>query len=194
MIKNSDMGPRLTVPISDDEKQLAKQAKDEFKVVLKELKDAIDVVLDLRDAILEQRPSKEELKNKYKGRLLRYKKRITDTFNIFLNHLKNNLSIIAKINDPDISRLREILISEISELSDGVEALLDLLEDADKENFTQTLEQLCSQLEKREVSISDAIGNQLFGKLDHDILGKFRVSEFKFNIKKRSRLLLFYMR
>jgi hypothetical protein len=190
MFKASDLGPRLTVQISPEEKQLAKNAKIEFKAVLKELKDVIGTILDLRDSINDQHPSKEDLDNKYKGRLLRYKRKIVKSFNIFLKHLQTNMGNLAKINDPDMIRLREILVAEVSELTDGVEKVLDLLDDAGKDNFTQTLQQITAQLEKRQGSINDAIGNQLFNKLDHDLLGVMRIGQLKFNIQKRSRLML----
>lgn len=190
MFKIADLGPRLTVTITPEEKQLAKDSKAEFKAVLKELKAAIEIVLDLRDSILEQRPSKEDLSKKYKGRLLRYKRKIVKAFNIFLHHLQTNLGNLAKINDPDMIRLREILAAEVSELRDGVEAVLDLLHDAGKDNFTQLLEQLTAQLEKRQHSIGDAVANQLFNHLDHDLLGRMRISELRFRTQKRSRLLL----
>ena len=188
--KIADLGPRLTVVITPEEKELAKNSKAEFKMVLKELKAAIGVILDLRDSILEQRPSKEDLSNKYRGRLLRYKRKITDSFNIFLQHLQTNLGNLAKINDPDMIRLREILVAEVSELTDGIEAILDLIHDVGKDNFTQMLEQLTAQNQKRQHSISDAVANQLFNHLDHDLLGRMRLSQLRFNIQKRSRLML----
>ena len=190
MFIRADLGPRLTVSITPEEKQLAKDAKTEFKAVLKELKEVIETILDLRDSINDQHPSKEDLENKYKGRLLRYKRKIVQSFNVFLKHLQTNMGNLAKINDPDMVRLREILVAEVSELTDGVEKVLDLLDNAGKDNFTQTLQQITAQLEKRQGSINDAIGNQLFNKLDHDLLGLLRVSKLRFNIQKRSRLLL----
>jgi hypothetical protein len=194
MFIRADLGPRLTVSITPEEKQLAKDAKTEFKAVLKELKDVIETILDLRDSINDQHPSKEDLENKYKGRLLRYKRKIVQSFNVFLKHLQTNMGNLAKINDPDMVRLREILVAEVSELTDGVEKVLDLLDNAGKDNFTQTLQQITAQLEKRQGSINDAIGNQLFNKLDHDLLGLLRVSKLRFNIQKRSRLMLMLVR
>jgi uncharacterized protein YlxP (DUF503 family) len=186
----ADLGPRLTVQISEQEKQLAKNAKIEFKAVLKELKEAIEVIIDLKDSITSQHPSKEDLANKYKGRLLRYKRKIVTNFNTFLKHLQTSMISLAKINDPDIARLREILAAEVSELRDGVEAVLDLMDDVDKNDFTQTLEQLAAQIEKRRHSIGDAIGNQLFNKIDHDLLGIMRISQLRFRTQKRARLML----
>ena len=194
MIKHSETGPRLMVNITDQEKATAKDSKREFKAVLKELRVALRVISELKSSILEQHPSKDDLKTKYRGRLLRYKKRIVESFNVFLSHLKQNLGTLSLINDPDTQRLREVLGAEVSELSDGVEAILDLLQDSDKDNFTQKLDQLTTQLEKRERSINDAIGNQLFNHIDHDMLGKMRISQLQFNIHKRSRLLLQAMR
>lgn len=189
MLKISEMSPRLTVNITDEERNTAKVAKKQFKASLKDLKAAIKVILDLRDSILQQHPSKEQLNAQYKGRLLRYKRKITDAFNVFLDGLQDNLRLLGKIGDPDMIRLREILVAEISELSDGIESFLDLLGETDRDNFTQTLEQLVAQLEKREASINDVISNQLFNHLDHDLLGRLRISDLKLNIQKRSRLL-----
>jgi valyl-tRNA synthetase len=194
MNKLSTSGPRLVVQITPEEKQIARQSKAEFKAVLKELKKAIDVISSLKNAITEQHPSKDDLKTKYAGRLLRYKKRITEAFNVFLTHLQKNLQMLGGINDPDMSRLREVLVSEVSEVTDGVEAILDLLHDVDKDDFTKRLEELTGQLEKRRESIDDAISNQLFNHIDQDLLGKMRISNLRFNLKKRARLLLLALR
>jgi hypothetical protein len=190
MLKTSEVGPRLTVRITPQEKALAKKAKAEFKASLKELKEAVGVILDLRDSIVSQHPSKEELKSKYKGRMLRYKAKIVQSFNVFLLHLQKNLELLGQISDPDMSRLREILVSEVGELSDGVEAILDLLHEAEKDDFTKNLEHIAGQLEKRKISIYDTIESQLFNHIDHDLLGRMRISELRVGIQKRSRLLL----
>lgn len=190
MKKISNQKTMLTLQITEEEKAIAKQSKIEFKLVLKELKDAIKIVLELRDSILEQRPSKENLNTQYRGRLLRYNRKIINAFNIFLKHLKVSLNLLGKINDPDINRLREILVSEISELTDGIEYVSNLLKEPIKEDFTKNIQAISAQLEKREHSINDAIGNQLFNHIDHDLLGMMRISQIKFNIKKRSRLII----
>ena len=190
MNKNSDTGPKLTLEITEEEKRIAKESKEQFKEVLKELKGAVKTVLDLRSAITEQHPTKEDLNNKYRGRLLRYRRKIISEFNTFLKHLQSNMINLQKIDDPDMSRLREILVAEVSELTDGIDLLLDLLKEPIKDDFTQTLETICGQLEKRLSSIDDAIGNQLFNHIDHDILDLRRIGKIRFNIKKRSRLII----
>lgn len=184
--KTAESGPRLTVKISDEEKQIAKQAKAEFKLVLKELKIAVELVTDLRDSIVDQNPSKDELNNVYRGRILRYRKKIVDKFNAFLIHLQSNISLMSNINDPDMYRLREILVAEVGELIDGTEVLLELLHDPIRNNFIQSLEQIVWQIEKRKYSIEDAIANQLFNHLDHDLLGRIRISTLSNRTTERS--------
>ena len=68
---HAEQGPRLTMEVSERERAIAKAAKKEFKEILKALDKALNVIYDLRDAIVKQRPSQEELENKYRGRLLR---------------------------------------------------------------------------------------------------------------------------
>jgi len=182
-------GPKMTVEISDRELQSAKRIKKEFKAAIKELDEAVKSVFDLRDAILEQRPSKEILKLKYKGRLLRYRRKIRDVTNKFLMSVKSLLEQLKEILDPEMLSLRDVIISEVNELSDGIEALLEVLGEADREGFTDTIEKISKQLEKRQKSISEVIEDQLFGHIDHDILGRRKISELQFNIRKRSRLL-----
>lgn len=179
----------MSVDITPKERSIAKEVKAEFKISMKELEKAINTVLDLRDALVEERPSKDILKNKYRGRLVRYRTKIRDAFNVFLTHFRDTLQMMEEISDPEMERLREILVAEIGELSDGVEAILDLLKESDRETFTQTLEGIAAQLEKRQKSISDVIDSQLFNHIEHDILGKMKVSELQFNIKRRARVL-----
>jgi len=189
MRTNVATGPRMTLVVTDAERAIAKIVKDDFKKILKKLDKAIRTVTDLRDAIVEQRPEKDELKNKYLGRLLRYRRKIRDTFNDFLSSTKISLEKLAKISDPDMIKLREIIIAEIGELSDGVEAILDLLNEVEREGFTKTLEQLAAQLEKRQKSIIDVVDSQLFNHIDHDILGRMKISELQFRIRRRARIL-----
>ncbi|KKK87636.1 hypothetical protein LCGC14_2751250, partial [marine sediment metagenome] len=152
-LSNAETGPRMTLVVSDAEQAVAKTVKEEFKKILRKLDKAIKTVTDLRDAIVEQRPDKDELKNKYLGRLLRYRRKVRDMFNDFLSDMKVSLEKLSKISDPDMVKLREIIIAEVGELSDGAEAILDLLDEVDREGFTKTLEQLAVQMEKRQRSI-----------------------------------------
>lgn len=188
-ISKADVGPRMNLKITPKEIEAAKKAKAEFKVIIKELSKAVKVVVALRDAIVEERPSKDDLKNTYRGRLVRYRKKIRDAFNVFLSHTKSALEILVAISDPEMERLREILTAEIGELSDGVEALLDLLDEVEREGFTKALEGLVAQMEKRNQSIAEVIDSQLFNHIDQDILGKVKISELRFNIRRRARIL-----
>jgi hypothetical protein len=190
MIKiHADQGPRLTMEVSERERSLAKAAKKEFKDILRDLDNALDIIYDLRDAIVQQRPSKEDLKNTYRGRLLRYRRKITEVFNKLLVRFKNAIQLLDDITDPDMANLKKIMTAEFDELSDGVENVLSLLDDADKEGFTQELERLCTQMQTRSKSINEVIDNRLFNHINNDILGKLKVSEFKTRIIKRARLL-----
>jgi len=186
---HADQGPRLTMQVSERERSLAKTAKEEFKEILKDLDSALEVIYDLRDAIVEQRPSKEDLRNVYRGRLLRYRKKITKVFNELLIRFKNAIQSLSDITDPDMANLKKVMVSEFDELSDGVESVLNLLDDADREGFTKELERLCTQMQRRGSSINEIIDNRLFSHIDSDILGKLKVSEIKTRIIKRTRML-----
>ena len=186
---HADQGPRLTIEVSERERSLAKAAKKEFKEILKDLDDALKIVYDLRDAIVEQHPSKEDLQNTYRGRLLRYRRKITDVFNKLLVRLKKAVQSLNDITDPDMANLKKIMVTEFDELSDGIEGVLVLLNEPTREGFTKELERLCTQLKRRATSISEVIDNRLFNHIDSDILGKLKVSEWRGRIIARTRLL-----
>jgi len=185
----ADSGPKMTLVVTETERAIAKEVKIEFKDIIKKLDKSIKAVIELRSALIEKHPTKEELKTKYRGRLLRYRRKIQDVFNKFLISTKSALEKVVDISDPDMIRLRGILVAEVGELSDGAEAILDLLKEPDKDGFTKVLEQICAQLEKRQKSIKDVIDGQLFGHIDHDILGKMKISELRFKIRRRARIL-----
>lgn len=185
----AENGTKETLEITEEERSIAIQIKEDFKVILKKLDAAVKVVLTLRDALVEQRPSKIDLQKKYRGRLLRYKKKILNVFNEFLSSTKLALEKLAKISDPDMIRLREIIVAEVGEMSDGAEAVIDLLGETDRDGFSQTMEQITTQIEKRQRSINDVIDSQLFSHIDHDILGRMKISEMRFRIKRRARLI-----
>jgi hypothetical protein len=185
----AENGTQSTLDITEEERAVASQVKEDFKIILKKLDAAVKVVITLRDALVEQRPSKDDLQKKYRGRLLRYKKKILNVFNEFLSATKLALEKLSKINDPDMARLREIIVAEVSEMSDGAEAVLDLLGETDRDGFSQTMEQITTQIEKRQRSINDVIDSQLFSHIDHDILGRMKISEMRFRIKRRARLI-----
>jgi len=186
---HADQGPRLTMQVSERERSLAKTAKKEFKAILEDLDNALKVIYDLRDAIVQQRPSKEDLESQYRGRLLRYRKKITNVFNKLLMRFKNAVQSLNDITDPDMANLKKIMVSEFDELSDGVESVLKLLDEPGREGFTKELERLCTQMQRRSTSISEIIDNRLFSHIDSDILGKLKVSELKTRILKRTRIL-----
>jgi len=186
---HADQGPRLTMEVSERERALAKAAKKEFKSILKDLDKALDVIYDLRDAIVKERPSQDDLQNTYRGRLLRYRRNITEVFNKLLIRFKNAIQSLGDITDPDMANLKKIMVAEFDELSDNVEAVLSLLDDTAKDGFTKELERLATQLQRRSSSINEIIDNRLFNHIDSDILGKMKVSELKTRIIKRTRTL-----
>ena len=175
--------------VSDTERMVAKELKQEFKVILKKLDNALDSIIDLKEAIVKQRPTQEELKNKYMGRLLRYRRKIRSLFNDFLQSTKLSLEKMAKISDPETIRLREIIIAQVEEMSDGAESVLDLLDEVQRDGFTASLEGIVSQMQKRQLSIIDVIDDRLFNHLDHDILGRMKISELRLKINKRKRIM-----
>ena len=81
-------GPQLTMDVSERERALAKVAKKEFKEILKYLERALNIIYDLRDAIVKLSPSQDDLGGKYKGRLLRYRRKIAEIFNNLLERYK----------------------------------------------------------------------------------------------------------
>lgn len=191
MTKKIAATPRFTTEITETEKRRAKQVKKLFKGILRQMDKSLQTIYDLRDAVVQDRPSKDDLKNKYFGRFLRYRRVITTAFNGLLNNLKVALTALAPINDPEMVKLRGLIVAEFDELSDGVENFLALLGDPDKEGWTKGVERIVAALEKRQQSIRNSIDNQLFGHLENDILGKLKISEVSLRARmiKRTRLL-----
>jgi hypothetical protein len=181
--------PRFTVEITEQEKNRAVEIKKQFKQILREMDKSLQIVYDLRDAIVQDRPSKEDLKSRYAGRMLRYRRVIVKAFNSLLTHLRIVLNNFSLVIDPEMLKLRGIIVAEFDELSDGIESLLALLGDVDREGFTKSLENITAQLERRQRSIKNSIDDQLFGHLENDILGKMKISSLKARIIKRTRLL-----
>jgi hypothetical protein len=106
MLKNAKtQGPVTTLVITDEERKIAAKIKDDFKAILKTLDQSVKITTDLKAAVLEQHPSKEDLKNKYSGRFLRYRRKITSAFNGFLSEVKGALNELTKISDPEMIRL-----------------------------------------------------------------------------------------
>jgi len=189
MITKIAATPRFTVQITDSEKKRAVEIKKQFKEVLREMDKSLQTVYDLRDAIVQDRPSKDDLKTKYVGRMLRYRRVIVKAFDSLLNNLQTVLNNFSLIIDPEMMKLRGIIVAEFDELSDGVESLLALLGDIDREGFTKSLERLAEQLQKRQRSIRNSIDDQLFGHLENNILGKMKISSLQARIIKRTRLM-----
>jgi len=188
-ISKADVGPRMNLDITDRERESAKSVKERFSKSLDKLDTAVHTVTDIRDAIVSQRPSKKDLQKKYRGRLLRYRRKIKNSFNDLVIDVKKNLEGLSEISDPEMIRLREIIIAEVGEIADGAEAVMDALKDSERDSFTQTLEQLTAQIEKRQKSIKDVVDNQLANHIEHDILGKMKLSELRFKIKRRARVV-----
>lgn len=182
-------GPLMFVKITPEETEIAKKIKEEFKVSLDKLKDAFNILKSFKDALTDEHPSKEDLENKYKGRFLRYSRKIRQSFNDFLLPTKSILNMVDKITDPNMERIRSVVIAEISEMSEGIDMVLDLLKDPAQKDFTSTIEELFAQIEKRKVNIHEAVEHQLFGHIDQNILGKLKISSIIFDIKRRKRII-----
>ena len=157
--------------ITPEEMLIAKKSKKELKESIKELESAVKLITKFKDAIITQKPDKATLKNQYSGRLLRFKRKIFETLNIFLKHINAILILMNKITDPDMDRLKNVLLAEINELSDGTE------------NFSTSVEQLTAQIQKRLHSISEVVDNQIYHHIDTDILGRSRIGSVKISIR-----------
>lgn len=186
---HAEQSPKFTTDVPDGEKAIAKQVKKDFKDLLDSLDDALKLIYDFKDAVLEEHPSKEDLNNSYKGRVIRYKRKLVEAFNGVLEGLKKTVNSLQGIMDPEMLNLRALIMAEFDELSDGVEGVLDLFKDMNSDGFTKELERLCTQLKSRKTSISGIIDNQLMSHLENDILGKMKISSMQARIIKRTRLM-----
>lgn len=176
----------MTVPISDAEKSIAIKVKDSFGVALNDLLTAVDIVTDLRDAVVSEQPTPDDINKKYKLLFKKYKHDIIEGFNSALIKVKSALELLSEIIDPDMMRLREIIITEVGELSDGAEKIMDTLDESEKDDFIKKIEYIATQMEKRERSVIEVIETQLFGHIDHDILGRMKISDIRIRIMKRA--------
>jgi hypothetical protein len=182
-------GPKSSLQITELERSTALEVKEQVKDVVKKLDAAVKTITSLKDAVISQRPSKDDLSNKYRGKLLRHRRKITAVFNEFLLSIKDTIEQLSAITDPEMMRLKQILVAEIGELSDGAEAIMNLLQEPGKDGFSDSLERITAQVEKRSKSIRDVIDAQLIGHIDQDILGKLKISAIRFRIMRTARII-----
>lgn len=187
--KIADTSHRFVIEVSEREKQTAKEVKVAFKELLNKLEDSLALLYDFKDSVVKERPSQDDLKNKYNGRILRYKRKIVLFFNDLLYTLKAIIEKLSGIMDPEMRQLRSLIMAEFDELSDGVEGFIDALKNPGKDDFTKNIERIITQLKRRKTSIGEVIDHQMMGHLENDILGKMKVSSLKARMIKRSRLV-----
>lgn len=188
-IHRADRGPKLTIEVTEQERSAAKAAKKQFKKLLKQLDDALDLIFDFKASVVKEHPDQDSLHKTYRGRILRYRRKVQNTFNELLMSIQEHIKGLSSIMDSEMGNLRKLVLSEFDEISDLVESFLETLGETGREGFTQKLEKICTQLEQRKRSINDIIDEQLFNHLDTDILGRTKISSIKANIHKRIRLL-----
>ena len=181
-------GPQNNLKITEMELSAAREVKEQTKDVLKKMDTALKSVTDLKDQITKQRPSQKDLVNG-RAKLLRAGRKITVSFNAFALLVKDMIEKLAAISDPDMMRLKEILVAEVEEFAAGVAAVLDLLEEPGREGFTDSLERITAQIEKRSRNIAEVVNSQLLGHINNDILGKLKISELRFSIRRTARIL-----
>lgn len=189
MLKKQANGPLMTVKITPEETEIAKKIKISFKQSLDLLEIALNDLKNFKDALTQDHPSKEDLESKYKGRLLRYRRKIQENFNSFLIPTKSILNMLDKITDPSMERVRGVIIAEISEMSEATNKLLSILKDPSQNDFTSNIEELFEQINKRKDNIDEAVEHQLFGHIDQNILGKLKISSLVLEIRKRKRII-----
>ena len=189
MLKKSDDSPQVSLNITSHERAVAKQVKKEFKHFLRLLDDSIEIIMDFRDVLSEEKPSKDSLNNKYNSKILKFRFKIRDVFNILLISAKKSIELLLEIADPDIIRIRDVIFAELGELSSAIEAILDILSNRKKDDFVSKIEEICANLEKREVSIKEVIDTQLFSHVNQNILGRMKISGIKERMVKRAKAL-----
>lgn len=185
----AQQGPQLRLDVSDKEREAAKNVKKGFKTLLKDFDASLSILFDLREALVDGHPSKDDLEGKFRGRFLRYRSKIVKSFNALLEQLKLLLESMGAIMDPEMAKLRNLIMSEFDEASDGVESMLSLLKEPGRKEFTKSIERICTQMQQRRTSIGDVIESQLFNHLEHDILGKLKISSLTTRVMTRTRLL-----
>lgn len=166
--------PVYSVNITEDEKKQAATTRDNFKHLLKFMEDAFEHLYILDNALEGIGDTKNFISL---GKLFsQYKRKTQKLFNVFIKHLEQALiELNNTISDSEMERIRDVIVSEVREIRDGVLDLLDLLDNPEDKTFIQDFRSTVERVGRRADSLREVITDQLFSHIDHDIMGQIRL-------------------
>ena len=181
MYKQSE--PIFVLEISNDERKQAEKVRKEFKKLELLLGGAFDSLGRLVGAMqgLQHNERMVELKPLF----IKYKHKIQDLFNEFLDQLQSSLEDMqTMISDSETIKIRDTIVGEIREIRDGALELINLLNRPEDANFLKEFQETFVRLRAREKALREILSDQLTGHIDRDILGKIKLGKSRLRLSK----------
>lgn len=166
--------PIYSVDINESEQKQAQITRDAFEKLTERLTEAFEKLKIVREMLGQFKDSSHFVH--IKDLFVRYKHRITDLFNDFLNHLQISLQEMNKmLSDNEMENIKDTIVGEAREIRDGVEELSQLLDTPDAPDFINDFGNCYDRLEQRTDSLNEIITDHLFSHIDYDILGRIKL-------------------
>lgn len=177
--------PVFVLDINDDERKQAEKVRDEFKKLEMLLGDAFDSLGRLVSAMQGMQHSDKIIE--LKPLFVKYKHRVQDLFNSFLDQLQTCLEQMNNmISDSETIKIRDTIIGEVREIRDGALGLIKFLGHPENPNFIKEFQETFVRLDAREKSLKEIISDQLASHINRDILGKIKLGKSKIRLSKGS--------
>lgn len=168
-------GPAFNIPVSEEEKALAKQVRDSLSLVLKK-QDKFFKYLDVFFGNLEKLKSTTGLA-KISPIIKQYEHKMKKIFNSYINEFSKSLSAYQKSfsDDSEMDEIRDLIIENVRNMRKSVIELLLLMKDVSEENFPSEALKVYNDLKNVKDKLENLIRDEWFGKIDYDILGQIRL-------------------
>lgn len=166
--------PIYSIRISPAEMEQAKAVRAALKNVMHSLDGTTDSLQAFSSILGEIRDSSDL--GRLRRELVEYKHRIQADINSFLTLVEASLGEWNKmISDGNLESMRKAYIEEVRKIRDSAGELLEKFRKPMEPNFLQDVPQDVNNIVSAKNALREIVSNQLFQKIDRDILGRIKI-------------------
>lgn len=166
--------PAFTLPVSEQEKEVAESLRKEFEDMLKELERFSTYLLVFFDHVDDLEGSEDM--SSISPLLKRYEKKLKTKFNSFMVQLEDGLHHYNDgFSDTELDNIRDLIIENTKNMRKGLIELMRAFGKAGDPDFLGNAKDAYAVIASAIDQVRFLIREELFTHIDYDILGRIRL-------------------
>ncbi len=165
----------FSMEVSQEEKDAATRVRDGFSEFLEHTQEFQDFFQVFFDSIDQVNESKQLLP--IAAIIKRYQLKLRELYNNAVRSLGSALHEYGEsFSDTKMDSMRDIVIQNMAESRSRFIDLMHAMDSIEDDKFLEDAKELYADINKYLEKVRDTVADEWFGHIDHDILGKIRLS------------------